>query len=206
MHTHCLPFKAHLLRKGRASTPEAAAAILQQPRKRVPVIAPAATPKKKSKSKSKAKTTAVAVSSSTTNGTSSEVIAIDDSVEDVVEVSVEVDDTELQALIGSTSEAKNVFTELRKAANHPLLLLNHFKVRPYTYIHCRLYISCTARTVKLCLGVQPVARIAGANSSTALCNAPHYLKHVSGAASVASVEHLLIIVYTAAAGGAKLHH
>jgi hypothetical protein len=101
----------------------------------VPVIAPTATPKKKSKSKSKAKTTAVAVSSSsTTNGTSSsEVISIDDSVEDAVAVSVDVADTELQALIGSTSEAKNVFTELRKAANHPLLLLNHYKVRFHTH-------------------------------------------------------------------------
>jgi hypothetical protein len=133
MYTHCflVPFKAHLLRKGRASTPEAAAAILQQPRKRVPVIATPTTTKKKSKSKAKA--TAMAVSSSTTNGTSSEVISIDDSVEDTVEVSVEVGDTELQALIGSTSEAKNVFTELRKAANHPLLLLNHYRVSLYTY-------------------------------------------------------------------------
>ncbi|KAG5185729.1 SNF2 family N-terminal domain-containing protein [Tribonema minus] len=31
------------------------------------------------------------------------------------------------AIVGSTTEAKNVFTELRKAANHPLLLLHHYK-------------------------------------------------------------------------------
>eukprot|EP00611_Tribonema_gayanum_P002499 TRINITY_DN11866_c0_g1_i1.p1 TRINITY_DN11866_c0_g1~~TRINITY_DN11866_c0_g1_i1.p1 ORF type:complete len:638 (-),score=244.35 TRINITY_DN11866_c0_g1_i1:362-2209(-) len=36
-------------------------------------------------------------------------------------------DAVVAAIVGSTTEAKNVFTELRKAANHPLLLLHHYK-------------------------------------------------------------------------------
>ena len=38
-----------------------------------------------------------------------------------------LDDGALAALVGSEKEAKNVFVELRKAANHPLLLREHFK-------------------------------------------------------------------------------
>jgi hypothetical protein len=132
-----------LLRKGRASTPEAAAAILQQPRKRVPVIAPTAS-KKKSKTKTKATAQVTVSTSGSTNGTngrSDDVIAIEDDVVEVDELDVKVADTELQALIGSTSEAKNVFTELRKAANHPLLLLNHYKVSPLVILHTSLTLS-----------------------------------------------------------------
>lgn len=33
----------------------------------------------------------------------------------------------LSALVGSQSDARNVFVELRKAANHPLLLREHFR-------------------------------------------------------------------------------
>ena len=37
------------------------------------------------------------------------------------------DDAAVAALVGTTKEAGNVFVELRKAANHPLLLREHYK-------------------------------------------------------------------------------
>ena len=40
--------------------------------------------------------------------------------------SAPMDDKELSALVGNDRDAKNVFVELRKAANHPLLLRSHF--------------------------------------------------------------------------------
>ena len=47
--------------------------------------------------------------------------------EGVVKLAGPIDDASVEQLVGSDRDAKHVFTELRKAANHPLLLQVHFR-------------------------------------------------------------------------------
>jgi hypothetical protein len=73
---------------------------------------------------------------------------------------VDAAEVDIDAIVGSTKEANNVFSALRKAANHPLLLREHFNdPQKMELMANRLYASgyfgdtCTIEVWSTCCGL-----------------------------------------------------